>query len=123
MIAAGALERFINLEDDTQATPLILAVLGGNLKIVEHLLNHGASIDHRNWQGHSALQYACSKGKKDIVELLLQRKADINIVDKRGDTCLHRVASLGREDVLALLLLRPELTVLNGQNSEGNTAL
>lgn len=90
---------------------------------MKHLLNHGAEINHKNWQGHSALQYACSKGKKEIVELLLERNADVNIVDNRGDTCLHRLASQGREDLLAMLLKRPELTVLNAQNSEGNTVL
>lgn len=123
LIKAGDLDRFINLEDDTKATPLILAVLGGNIEIVKHLLNHGASINNKNWQGHSALQYACSKAKKDLVELLLDRQADVNIVDNRGDTCLHRVASIGREDILAVLLKRPELKVINAQNSEGNTAL
>lgn len=102
---------------------MILAVLGGNIEIVRHILNHGGAIDHKNWQGHSALQYACSKGKKEIVELLLERNADLNIVDNRGDTCLHRMASLGRDDILSLFLKRPELKVINAQNSEGNTAL
>ena len=123
LIKSGELDKFINMEDDTKATPLILAVLGGNIEIVRHLLNHGAEINHRNYQGHSALQYACSKGKKDIVELLLERKADVNIIDKRGDSCLHRVSSQGRDDILGLLLKHPELKVINAQNSEGNTAL
>lgn len=123
LMKRGGLDEFINLEDDTKATPLILAVLGGNIEICKHLLNHGASINHKNYQGHSALQYACSKGKKDIVELLLERNADANMHDHRGDTCLHRLASVGREEILGLLLKRPELTVLNAQNSEGNTAL
>lgn len=123
LIKEGQLDKFINLEDDTKATPLILAVLGGNIEIVKHLLNHGANINHRNWQGHSALQYACSKGKKDIVELLLERTADVNIVDNRGDTCLHRLASTGREELLTMMLKRPDLKVLNAQNAEGNTVL
>lgn len=123
LIKAGDLEKFINMEDDTKATPLILAVLGGNLEIVKHLLNHGANINHRNWQGHSALQYACSKSKHDIVHLLLERNADVNIVDHRGDTCLHRLASIGCEAMITVLLKHPELRVLNAQNSEGNTAL
>lgn len=52
--------------DDTNATPLVLATLGGHLSTVRMLVARGANVNHKNWQGHSALQYACSKGHFEV---------------------------------------------------------
>lgn len=46
----------IDSVDDTLNTPLILATLKGNLKIVELLVKAGANINSKNSQGHSPLQ-------------------------------------------------------------------
>lgn len=113
----------IDQRDDVQATPLILATLGGNLNIVKMLLNNGADINARNWNGHSSLQYACSKGWHTIVEYLLENNADINIRDKYGDTCLHRTVVLGRLEILQLLLNHTKNLNVNCQNIVGNTPL
>lgn len=113
----------IDSGDDTNATPLILAVLKGNVDIVKVLLDHGANINHQNNQGHSPLQYACSKGWSDVVGLLLERGSDVDIRDRRGDTSLHRLASLGRLELLKLLLNRSPKPLLDVQNAEGNTAM
>lgn len=113
----------IEASDDSNATPLILAVLKGNATIVEWLLNKGANVNHQNAQGHSALQYACSKGWSDVVALLLKGGADVNVRDKRGDTSLHRLASLGRLELLKDLLAHHPKPNLDAQNAEGNTAM
>lgn len=46
----------IDSVDDSLNTPLILATLKGNLKIVELLVKAGANINSKNSQGHSPLQ-------------------------------------------------------------------
>ncbi|XP_053681913.1 26S proteasome non-ATPase regulatory subunit 10-like [Sabethes cyaneus] len=112
----------LDAEDDTSATPLILATLGGHLSTVRLLVAKGATVNHRNWQGHSSLQYACSKGHLEIVKHLLEQGgADVNVVDKRNDTPLHRVASQGRVEILKYLLERS--AAVDVQNAEGNTPL
>lgn len=80
-------------------------------------------INHKNHQGHSALQYACSKEKKDIVIYLLERGADVNIIDGIKDTPIHRLAMKGQNEILKLFLEHKVKPNLNIQNTQGNTAL
>ncbi|GAB0098338.1 26S proteasome non-ATPase regulatory subunit 10 [Sergentomyia squamirostris] len=113
----------ISKADDTNATPLILASLGGSVQVVKLLVTNGANVEDKNWHGHSALQYACSKGYKDIVEYLLEKGANVNIRDDRNDTCLHRLASIGRRDIMEMVVKHSKKLDLNAQNSEGETPL
>ncbi|XP_063705698.1 26S proteasome non-ATPase regulatory subunit 10-like [Culicoides brevitarsis] len=113
----------IDVEDDTKATPLILATLKGSLPCVKFLVSKGANVNAKNWQGHSPFQYACSKGHKDIVEFLLTAGADPNVRDDRNDVPLHRLASLGRTEIMKLLFDWKGKLDVNVQNKEGSTPL
>lgn len=104
--------------DDTNATPLILATLGGHLGIVQILIQKGANINHKKEGGHTSLQYACSKGYKSIVEYLIEKKADVNVLDDRMESCLHRLATQGRDVIMKILLNKGASIDL--QNKEGN---
>lgn len=48
--------------DDTETTPLILASSAGHSQIVSLLIQKGANLNQQSSNGHSALQYAASKG-------------------------------------------------------------
>lgn len=109
--------------DDTKATPLILATLKGSLPCVKFLVEKGADVNAKNMQGHSAFQYACSKGYKDIVEYLLTVGVDPNIRDNRNDVPLHRLASLGRTEIMKVLFDWKGQVDVNAQNKEGSTPL
>lgn len=56
----------IDPTDDTDTTPLILAASAGRSQIVDILIQKGANVNHKSNQGHSALQYACSKGLIEV---------------------------------------------------------
>lgn len=56
----------IEAQDDTDTTPIILASSSGRLEVVKLLIQHKANVNHKTTQGHSALQYAASKGHTDV---------------------------------------------------------
>lgn len=49
-----------------QTTPLILAASGGRIDTVKTLIEYGVNINAKNEEGHSALQYASSKGWTEV---------------------------------------------------------
>lgn len=47
-------------------TPLILAASAGRFEVTKILISAGADVNATNEGGHSALQYAASKGWKEV---------------------------------------------------------
>lgn len=52
----------IDSPDDTGTTPIILASSAGHEEITNLLLEKGVNVNNKTTTGHSALQYAASKG-------------------------------------------------------------
>lgn len=78
-----------SLEDAGGKTPLIMAVLTGNIESVAILLAHGADIHGVNQQGQNALMLAVQQGKPDIVECLLRHGANIHGArDENGESVM-----------------------------------
>lgn len=89
----------------------------GNEKIVELLIQKGANIDLKGYEGGSALHTAVSKGKiysfikhdhnltdesifpqpgfGQIVDFLLQNGSDVKLVNSYGETPLHGAVRKG----------------------------
>lgn len=49
-----------------ETTPLILAASAGRIDTVKILIDYGVNINGKNVDGHSALQYAASKGWTEV---------------------------------------------------------
>lgn len=47
-------------------TPLILAASAGRVRTCHMLISKGANVNEKNNEGHSALQYAASKGWNEV---------------------------------------------------------
>lgn len=65
----------VNVTNRASQTPLISATLAGQRAVAEALLAAGATVNSKDSQGKTALQYAGERGNKDLVELLQQHGA------------------------------------------------
>jgi Ankyrin repeats (3 copies) len=107
-------------------TPLIAASSDGrvDINIVRWLLDHGAEINSRQFQGGTALHLAARWGHLHALQALLEHGADINALNNDGEVPLHLASSDGHDDVLDLLQsLIAYGSDVNAQNEEGSTPL
>ncbi|EWC46058.1 hypothetical protein DRE_04632 [Drechslerella stenobrocha 248] len=102
-------------------TPLHIAVMRQDLRVVRYLLEHGASTEFRNESGESAVhQAARSWGTKanPCLEYLLEVFPDgVNEVDSAGNTPLHTAAKDGCLDGVKVLLKKGAR--IDVKNAEG----
>src|SRR5579872_3959687 len=62
----------INTRDDFGATPLMHAVMLGNLDVVRWLVEHGASLEPKNVNEETALSLATSNERAAIFQFLMK---------------------------------------------------
>ncbi len=87
-----------------RATPLMLAVMNGDLSMVKLLLRHGAAVDARDEFGFTALFMAISDRRPDIADTLLHYGANPNIGDDLHMTALCWAILMGDNAVADTLL-------------------
>ncbi len=85
-----------HVQDSLGNTPLMLAALMGNYKLVEALLQVGTAVNVCNWRGFTALMYATAEGYNEIVALLLERGADPGVRNNDGETALTYALGFGQ---------------------------
>ncbi|MCL4360949.1 ankyrin repeat domain-containing protein [Candidatus Dependentiae bacterium] len=90
----------INSLNNMGYTPLMLAVMNGNVNFVKFLLKNGANVNF-NTGRNSALTLAIripSIIEKELVQLLVDNGADLN-VKIQGETPLELAKRLGRNQI------------------------
>ncbi|GLD67035.1 ankyrin repeat domain-containing protein 50-like protein [Lates japonicus] len=103
-------------------TPLILAAQEGHWSTVRLLLDRRSPIDHRAYDGHSALSATLLEGHAEVAELLMRRGADTDVRDAEGRPLLYLLVLEGHVD-MATLLIEKGGVPLESRDSEGRTAL
>lgn len=96
------------------------AAEGGNLAVVEYLLEKGARLDSGDFMT-SPLNMAAAAGKEAIVRTLVKKGARIDSRDISGNTPLWNAAFKERSGVVRILLSAGADP--NAGNSKGNTPL
>ena len=103
LLEAGADVNWDHLMD----MPLGVAARTNNVKLMEHLIAHGAKINPKLRRGffdaYTPLISAADEGGEESVRFLLDHGADVN-AKTRGTTPLIEAMSFGREGVVRLLL-------------------
>ena len=102
-------------------TPLHLAVLRQQPKIVEVLILAGCSVDVLTTSNESALHLAVRRNSAQIVTLLIDAGADATLRDRVGWTPLHHAAADRKVDCLKILLEQP--AAVTALSAAGGTAL
>jgi len=96
-------------------TPLIAAVIEGNLTCVDFLFKRGASITHQCQGGWNALHCAVQCGHDHIVNYLLCHGCFVNGKDWEGDTALHWAVRESNLPIAQMLLEHPGI-MIDSQN-------
>lgn len=86
------------------STPLQLAVVICNEKIVSLLLHGNANVDARGTKDATPLHFAAEFGEKNIVAMLLNKNAKVDPKNKNGVTPLHMAAEKGFVTIIKDLL-------------------
>ncbi len=85
-------------------SPLMKAVIKGDLKEVKKLIKNGADINKKEYNGKTPLMMACYGRYYKIVEFLIESGADINIKDEAGWNALIHAVVKGDIDIIDLLM-------------------
>ena len=91
-------------EEEDLSSPLIAAVVAGDLTVVQSLLQNGADKNERTKHRCTAMWHAASRGHADIMQLLLDQKADTRKADRFRTTPLLIAAKNGQLTILEMLL-------------------
>ena len=103
-------------------TPIQSAVVGGNLKMVKLLIEHGVKINSKSQFELPPLQIAVYNKNYEIVEFLLERGANVNqrFNDCEKDTsttALHIACMEGHNNIAEILMnYGADVNALHGKN-------
>jgi len=86
----------VNAKDEDGCSPLLWAVLSGNIGAVQTLIDRGADIDALNNDSETPLHWAATSGNLSLAKLLVSKNADVNAKDEFGITPL-RSATLNED--------------------------
>ncbi|KAI1743227.1 ankyrin repeat-containing domain protein [Xylaria scruposa] len=111
-----SLQNRADAKDKQRRTALMWAASGGQVAVVQLLLNHGANINAKDRFGRTALTFAAIGGHKEIVQLLLDYRADANSSTEMKERALMSAADFGYKEIVQLLLDRG--TRVNARGSE-----
>lgn len=91
---AMAAPELIESADEDGFTPLHLAVIQGNLSLVNLLLANKADVNALDGEGHSVVHWAIVCGEIEALRAVLTAGADVSTPDINGGSPLHYAAQM-----------------------------
>ncbi|XP_040292249.1 ankyrin repeat domain-containing protein 22 [Bufo bufo] len=74
-----------------------------NERLIRLLLNAGVNVNATDYEGNTALHYACKMKNQSIVPILLEAKADPYIKNKDGETSIDIAKRLRFQKIMHLM--------------------
>ncbi|GAB5588204.1 hypothetical protein Unana1_03104 [Umbelopsis nana] len=103
-------------------TALLFAILHSNLKVVQFLLAHGASVNTIDNRGRTSLHYAAKRDALEIAEMLLNSGVAVNALDDFGESALDVAAVDDNLSIVAILVRSCANVMTSVQPNEGRLA-
>ncbi|VEH34628.1 ankyrin repeat domain-containing protein [Legionella sainthelensi] len=113
----------LDIKDNDENTPLILAVQNKDLAMVNDLLEHGACLETLDAHMKTALFWAAEKGDEDIFDVLLEHGAKVNGVSYPGEKTPLMAALINSHFGIAQKILSLKEVAIKQKNRHGETAL
>ncbi|CAG4946867.1 unnamed protein product [Parnassius apollo] len=108
----------------TGATPLMVSVNTGNVRMVQTLLSLNCSLNAIDLEGNSVFHYAAASNKEIINILASKTSSSLNYYNKQGYTPLHMACLANAPDcVRALLLAGADVNLSAAKRSQPPNAL
>ncbi|XP_055954674.1 putative ankyrin repeat protein RF_0381 [Patella vulgata] len=112
----------VDFTDRKGITPLMLAAIQNEIKIIKLLHKHGASVNKQNGRGKTSLNFAIRNGNNSTVDVLLKTNAcDLNLSDNHGKSSLMLAVKNGNTELMKLL--QQYGADINQQDNRGKTSL
>jgi len=93
----------VNIQNNNNFTALIYASLGGQIKIINLLIEAGANINLQSKYNSTALMFASERGYTKIVKLLIKAGANVNLQNYDDNTALMLASEEGHTKIVELL--------------------
>ena len=101
LIKSGA---FLEFRDGDGFTPVLCAVMGGNVRNTQRLIEFGADVSKTSFKNDTAMHLAAKNGHTDEIKLLLEYNVNVNAFDRELRTPLMLAARGGNLEATRLLI-------------------
>jgi ankyrin repeat protein len=110
-----------DLRDNAGLSPVHIAVITKNIRILSFMIEHGCYTDALDRLGKTPLMYACEMDYLPACALLMERGAGVYQIDHQSNTCLH-IAVANKSTDCVKFILEHEVAV-SAKNVFGDTPL
>ena len=94
----------VDVRDEREWTPLMVAAFNGNEAVARMLIAHGANVQARDVGGYTPLHWAALNGFESVIRLLISKGFERNARSNFGWTALMQAATKGHTAVVRALL-------------------
>jgi ankyrin repeat domain-containing protein 50 len=111
----------VDARDTGGNTALHHACLGGQMPILQHLIEAGANVEASNKLGDQALHFACVHGHLElVVHLHAETCINVHAANELGQTALHNASANGHLEIVRYFVEVAGVSV-HTQDKTGNT--